>query len=101
MLAASSALSAATAVRIGVDCLRLTVERTPSLARLAMQASVGPSDPGTAQAAFRDELVGLIRDGAEASSREVRRGLHELDAFTRPVEAQTESPPRRPYRVKP
>ena len=50
---------------------------------------------------FRDELVALARDSAEASWRELRRGVDDLDAFTRPDERESERPARRPYRVKP
>jgi hypothetical protein len=65
--------------------------------KLAVRASVGGA--GTAQSAFRDDFIGLARDLAEASWREMRRGVQELDAFTRSAD---ESPARhRPYRVKP
>jgi hypothetical protein len=52
-----------------------------------------------AQAAFRDDLIALARDSAELSWRELRRGVDELDAFTRPHE-EPGGRPQRPYRVK-
>jgi len=101
MLATSSVLTAATAFRVGASCLELWVKRTPPLVRLAVLVSLDSADSGKAQAAFRDELVALVRDSTEASWRQLRRGVDDLDAFTRPDEEQTERPPRRPYRVKP
>jgi hypothetical protein len=54
-----------------------------------------------AQAAFRDELIALVRDSAEVSWREMRRGVDDLDAFTRPREPVGQALPIRPYRAKP
>jgi hypothetical protein len=70
---------------------------------LAVRASAPRNRSATAQAAFRDELVALARDSAEASWRELRRGVDDLDAFTRPDEPEPDQarPARRPYRVKP
>jgi hypothetical protein len=101
MLATGSLVTAATTFRVGASCLELWVERTPPLVRLAVAASASPTDAGEAQAAFRDELLALARDSAEASWREVRRGVDDLDAFTRPGEEDAERAPRRPHRVKP
>jgi hypothetical protein len=100
MLAAGSLMTTATAFRVGVGCLELLAERTPPLARLALTASAGV-DAGKAQAAFRDELLALARDSAEVSWRELRRGIDDLDAFTRPDGKHAALAPRRPYRVKP
>jgi hypothetical protein len=60
-----------------------------------------PPGTGEAQAAFRDELVALMRESAEASWREMRRGVEDFDAFTRPDKDGAERAPGRPYRVKP
>ena len=79
----------------------MLVQRTPPLLGLAVRASAPRARTGSAQAAFRDELVALARDSAEASWRELRRGVDDLDAFTRPDERESERPARRPYRVKP
>jgi hypothetical protein len=100
MLATGSLVTSATAFRVGAGCLELFVERTPPLVRHAVRASVGGADTGKAQAAFRDDLIALARDWAEVSWREMRRGVDDLDAFTRPDD---EPPvrPHRPYRVKP
>jgi hypothetical protein len=78
----------------------LYVGRTPRLVRRGVTASVGGADAGAAQAAFRDELIALARDSTEAMWRELRRGVDDLDAFTRPDD-QPGARPSRPYRVKP
>jgi len=101
MVVIGSAVAAATAFRVGASCLELLVERTPPLMRLAIEASGGPADAGKARAAFRDELVAVVRESAEASWRELRRGVDDFDAFTRPEDDQAERAPSRPYRVKP
>jgi hypothetical protein len=93
MLATGSVVSAATAVRAGSRCAFAVATRTPALVALSVR-SVGGSGP--AQWAFRDELLGLVRDTAELSWREVRRGIDELDVRTRPAGGG----PARPYRVK-
>jgi hypothetical protein len=100
MLAAGSLVTSATAFRVGASWLVLLVERTPILMRLAVQASVGGAETGKAQVAFRDDLIALARDSAEVSWRELRRGVDDLDAFTRPDDEPAVRP-HRPYRVKP
>jgi hypothetical protein len=100
VLATGSVMTTATAVRVSVSCLALLVDRTPPLVRLAVTASAG-ADNGTAQAAFRDELLALTRDAAEATWCELRRGIDDLDAFTRPRENQAAQARRRRHRVKP
>jgi hypothetical protein len=100
MLAVGSVVTSATAVRVGVSWLGLAVERTPPLTRLALMAAIGGSRAGTAEATFRDDLLALARDSAEASWREVRRGVEDLDRLTRSDEAQPGNRPHRPYRVK-
>ena len=100
MLAAGSLVSSATAFRMGAGCLELWLERAPALTRLAVQASVGWAETGRAQAAFRDDFIALARDSAEVSWRELRRGVDDLDAFTRPDDEPGQRP-HRPYRVKP
>ena len=100
MLAAGSLVTSATAFRVGAGCLELWLDRAPVLVRLAAQASLGGAGTGPAQAAFRDDFIALARDSAEVSWRELRRGVDDLDAFTRPDEEPGERP-HRPYRVKP
>jgi hypothetical protein len=80
--------------------MELLVKRTPRMVRLAVVASVGTTDAGRAQAEFRDELVALVRDSTEASWLELRRGVDDLDVFSRPDQGKTARPPCRPYRVK-
>jgi hypothetical protein len=92
-------VSSATAFRVGVSSLELLVERTPPLVRLAVTASLGGREMRKAQAAFRDDLIALARDSAELSWRELRRGVDDLDAFTRP-DKEPGARPQRPYRVK-
>jgi hypothetical protein len=100
MLATGSFVSSATVFRVGVGNVELLFDRTLPLVRLAVRASVGGADAGTAQAAFRDDLIALARDSAEVSWRELRRGVDDFDAFTRPDE-EPAARPHRPYRVKP
>jgi hypothetical protein len=100
MLATGSVVTSATALRVSVSCLELLVQRTPPLVRLAVTASAGAGN-GRAQAEFRDELLALTRDAAEATWREVRKGIDDLDAFTRPGKNHTLQAQRRPHRVKP
>jgi hypothetical protein len=100
MLAAGSLVSSTTAFRIWAGCLELWVERAPALARLAAEASLGGAGTGRAQAAFRDDFLALARDSAEVSWRELRRGLDDLDSFTRTGDEPGERP-HRPYRAKP
>jgi hypothetical protein len=99
MLAAGSLVTSTTAFRVGAGCLELWLERAPALVRLGAQASLAGEGTGRAQAAFRDDFIALARDSAEVSWRELRRGIHDLDAFTRPDEEPGERP-HRPYRVK-
>jgi len=99
MLATGSLVSSATALRVSVGCLGLLARRTPPLVRHGVRASVGGAN-GRAQAEFRDGLIALARESAEVSWRELRRGVDELDASTRPVEEPAAPRHRRPYRVK-
>jgi hypothetical protein len=93
-------VGAATAVRVGAGWAELLARRAVPMATLAVRGSVGPGAE-TAQATFRDELIGLARESAELSWRELRRGVDDLDGFTRPPgEASEQRPARRPYRVK-
>lgn len=100
MLAAGSLVTSATAFRVGAGCFELWLDRGPALVRLAAQASLGGAGTGRARAAFRDDFIALARDSAEVSWRELRRGVDDLDAFTRPDEEPGERP-HRPYRVVP
>ena len=57
--------------------------------------------PASAQARFRDELIALGRDASELALREIRRGIEDLDSFTRPEEDAEAAPERRFYKAKP
>jgi hypothetical protein len=100
MLATGSVMATATAVRVSVSCLALLADRTPPLLRLAVTASAG-ADNDRVEGAFRDELLALTRDAAEATWRELRKGVDDLDAFTRSGENHAAQGQRRPHRVKP
>jgi len=100
MLATGSLVSSAAPFRVGVSCVELLMKRTPPLLRLAVRATVGGRERGKAQAVFRDDVIALARDSAELSWREMRRGVDDLDAFTR-ADEEVGMRPFRPYRVKP
>jgi hypothetical protein len=100
MLAAGSLASSTTAFRVGLGQLSLLLDRTPPLVTLAVRASVGGPEAARAQAQFRDDVLALARESAEASWRELRRGLDDFDAFSRPGE-EPMMQPHRPYRAKP
>jgi len=97
MLTTGSLVSSATAIRMVAGHLELLMERTPQLAQLALSAAVGGN--ARAQSAFRDDLLGLVRESTDLSSRELRRGLDELDNATR-LGPKAGARRRRPYRVK-
>lgn len=86
-------------MRAALSCAELWAERTPPLVGLAVNASIRGADMPTAQARFRDDLLSLARESAERSWRELRRGIDDLDALTRPGNT-TAARPHRPHRVK-
>ena len=100
MLATGWFVTSATMFRVGAGNAELLFDRTLPLVRLAVRASVGGADAGKAQAEFREDLLALARDSTEVSWRELRRGVDDFDAFTRPDE-EPAARPHRPYRVKP
>jgi len=99
MLTTGSLVCSATALRVGVGCLEKLAEHSRPLVGLAVAASVSGSDKGKAQAEFRDDFLALARESAEVTWRELRRGVDDLDALTRPRE-EPGARPHRPYRVK-
>ena len=99
MLTTGTLVSSATALRLTRAWVELVADRTPPLARHAVNATVRGDEMPTAQAAFRDEMIALARASAEVSWRELRRGVDEYDALTRGSES-TDAQPRRPHRVK-
>jgi hypothetical protein len=98
LLAAGSVVSATTALRVTIANAALVARRAPSLLGLAATASAGRGGAATAQATFRDELLGLAGEAAEASWRELRRGVDDLDRLTRDNDVGGRD---RPYRAKP
>jgi hypothetical protein len=101
LVTTGSVVGATTTFRVAAGCFELLAQRTPPMLSLAVKASLGGPGTQRAQSTFRDELVGLARDSAEVSWRELRRGVDQLDASTRPREPPAPGPARRPYRVKP
>jgi hypothetical protein len=99
MLTTGTLVSSATALRLTRAWVELVADRTPPLARHAVNATVRGDEMPTAQAAFRDEMIALARASAEVSWRELRRGVDEYDALTR-VGESTDTQPRRSHRVK-
>lgn len=106
LLATGAVVTASTAVRVGSRCAGLWTRRTPALVRLAADVLTAPNQ-NRSEAALRDELLGLLRDSAEVSWLELRRGVDDFDAFTRPDEQPTMrdggtvAEPMRRYRAKP
>ncbi len=92
-------MGAATLIRAGVGCVELWSERAPSLVKLSAESREQKAGAGKAQAEFRDELIAIARDSSEIALRELRRGLEDIDTFTRPDEEQA-SRPSRPYKAK-
>ncbi len=100
MLLTGGMMGLATIVRTGIGCAELLAERAPTLAQLNATTQAESGDDRAAQARFRDELIALARESSELALREIRRGLEDLDSFTRP-DGDPEAPPRRTYRAKP
>jgi hypothetical protein len=99
MLATGALMGAASVVRAGVGCLGLWSQRMPALIALGEEMGDGGSARGGAAGQFRDELLALARESAEIALRELRRGVDDLDAFTRP-DARAPDRTRRRYRAK-
>jgi hypothetical protein len=71
----------------------------PALLQLGDRADAGDAGARAAEARFRDELIALARESSEIAMRELRRGLYDLDAFTRAEDPPAEGPAR-PYKAK-
>jgi hypothetical protein len=71
----------------------------PKLVKLGFESWESKANSGRAQAEFRDELIALARSSSEVALSELRRGVEDLDAFTRPKEEQT-AQSKRPYKAK-
>lgn len=103
MLATGALMSAASVVRAGSGCLELWSERVPPLVRLAAeldeQADVSGEERDAKEGRVREELMALARESAEIVMREMRRGLEDLDTFTRSEDAGPGGAAR-PYRAK-
>ncbi len=103
LLATGALMSAASAVRAGSGCLELWSQRVPPLVRLAAeldeQPEGSPEQRDAMEGRVREELMAVARESAEIVMREIRRGLEDLDTFTR---SEQEGPggAARPYRAK-
>jgi hypothetical protein len=84
MVATGSFVGAATMFRLGTSNLGLAVTRTPPLMMLAVKASSPSAEAATAQEAFHEEVLAFVRESAEVSWLEVRRGIDQFDELTRP-----------------
>ncbi len=82
-------MSAASVLRAGAECLELWSERVPPLIELGAKAS---ATDDAAAGRFRDELIAIARGSSEIAARQLRRGLDDLDAFTRSHEGAAEQP---------
>jgi len=100
MLVTGAMIGAASILRVGVGCLELWSERLPSLIAMREQMRAETSAAGQAEGGFRDELVAIARESSDIALRELRRGVDDLDAFTRPEEPPSQRP-KRPYKAKP
>ena len=96
---AGATIGAASLIRTGLGWLELWSERVPSLLQVGAEWRDEGAAARTAEGRFRDELIAIARDSSEIAARELRRGLDDLDAFTRPE--HTADKPSRPYRAKP
>ena len=92
----SALVGAGGSARAGVGVARLTLGRTPSLLALGARALAPGSAGAKADAEFRDELLTLLDDVAEVTSRQARRARLELGDRTSP----NGGVPRRRHRVK-
>jgi hypothetical protein len=101
MLVTGGIMSAATVFRTGIGCAELLARRAPGLMQLSAHTQDGSARDAAAQARFRDELIALARDSSELALREIRRGIEDLDSFTRPGEDAEAVPERRFYKAKP
>jgi hypothetical protein len=103
LLATGALMSAASAVRAGSGCLELWSQRVPPLVRLAAELDEGPAESpeqrSELEGRVREELMSVARESAEIVMREIRRGLEDLDTFTRSEDQGPGGTPR-PYRAK-
>jgi hypothetical protein len=103
LLATGALMSVASAVRAGAGCLELWSQRVPPLVRLAAEIDEQPERPAEEQTVLegqvREELMSVARESAEIVMRELRRGLEDLDSYTR-ADDEESSGASRPYRAK-
>lgn len=98
LVAAGAVSTASTAVRVGIGWFGLWRRRSPQLVQLAFR-TIGAENGGQAEASLRDEVIALLRDSAEISWLEMRRGVDDFDGATRRDHGA--GAPSRPFRVKP
>jgi hypothetical protein len=104
LLATGALMSAASVVRAGTGCLELWSERVPPLVRLAAELDEQGDESAKTreerEGRMREELLAVARESAEIVMRELRRGLEDLDTYTR-ADDQGPGGAARPYRAKP
>ena len=86
-------MSAATGLRAGMGCAGAVAERGAALVRARRRTRRDPDrarDQRPRGGSCRDELIALARESSEIALRELRRGLEDLDTFTRPDEEPAE-----------
>lgn len=98
-LAAKAALVAgATGLRMSMRWIEIASEHGASLMKLASEAAADSDEGEHARSAFREELLTVAREVAEATSQETRRGVDDLDMMSRD-DATTEDATR-PWKYK-
>jgi hypothetical protein len=99
MFTTGCVVSASTTFRVGVGWLELWSEAVPKLMQIGFNSWDNKDDARRAQGEFRDELIAFARGSSEVALSELRRGVADLDAFTRPKGDET-ARPTRPYKAK-
>jgi hypothetical protein len=87
-------------MRVGAGWVILAARNGPPLVRLGLEGSIAREGRELAQAIFRDELIGLARESAELSWREMRSAIDGLDTLTSASGQTADGPRTRPHRVK-
>ena len=79
-------MAASSVARVALACVELWSRRLPALVELDEKVRDPRSRARHEEGQLRDELLALARESSELALRELRRGLEDLDLFTRPDE---------------
>jgi|SRR4029077_2233964 hypothetical protein len=90
LIAVGPLLGAATAYRIGVGYLTSWYERTPELVDLWLDAWGPTADAPQAATTFHKRFIEAADKSAQLVADEFKRGLEEVDYWTRPIEPRAE-----------